>query len=127
MLTLFLSKVIGLWVLVAGIALLRNPLYIRDIAIDIMSHKGNLYIGGVIAFFLGLLITISHNVWVLDWPVLITLIGWTSLIKGTFFTVFPDYAEGFGRWYLSHVPLRPLGVLYCLLGLFLCWLGFGLA
>ncbi len=123
-LSVYLAKIVGIWMVVAGVALLRNPSYIKEMAADFFKVKSALYLGGLMAFIIGLLLVTSHNVWVLGWPVIITVIGWASFIKGVLFIVFPDYAEKFSEWYLEKVNVRVFGPIYILLGLFLCWIGY---
>ncbi len=42
------------------------------------------YLTGVLLFVAGLAIVRAHNLWVRDWPVLITVTGWLFLILGMF-------------------------------------------
>jgi hypothetical protein len=37
---------------------------------------------GYITFLLGLVTVILHNIWVADWRVAITILGWVTLLKG---------------------------------------------
>lgn len=37
---------------------------------------------GYITFLLGLATTVAHSLWVKDWRVTITLLGWITLLKG---------------------------------------------
>ncbi len=45
---------------------------------------------GYITFLLGLATVVAHNVWVADWPVAITILGWVTLLKGIEKIGFPD-------------------------------------
>jgi hypothetical protein len=45
---------------------------------------------GYITFLLGLVTVIMHNVWVSDWRVAITVLGWITLLKGAIKIGFPD-------------------------------------
>jgi len=40
------------------------------------------YLSGVLMFVAGLAIVRSHNLWVRDWTVLVTLVGWFFLVLG---------------------------------------------
>ncbi len=40
------------------------------------------YLTGVLLFVAGLAIVRAHNLWVRDWPVLITVVGWSFLLLG---------------------------------------------
>jgi uncharacterized membrane protein len=39
---------------------------------------------------LGILLTVSHQVWTRDWRVVITILGWLILVKGVMRILFPD-------------------------------------
>jgi len=45
---------------------------------------------GYITFLLGLATVVSHNIWAADWRIAITLLGWTTLLKGIEKIGFPD-------------------------------------
>src|SRR4030043_1534293 len=45
---------------------------------------------GYITFLLGLITVTLHNIWVVDWRVAITILGWTTLLKGIEKIGFPD-------------------------------------
>ena len=42
------------------------------------------------ALVIGVVIIMTHNVWVTNWTVIITIIGWCELIKGIGMIVFPN-------------------------------------
>ncbi|MFZ2048769.1 MAG: hypothetical protein WAV25_00480 [Minisyncoccia bacterium] len=42
------------------------------------------YLSGTLFFISGILIIRSHNFWTRQWPVLITIIGWSALFLGLF-------------------------------------------
>ncbi len=48
----------------------------------------------VLTIIIGLLNVIAHNVWTADWRVVITLFGWSSLLKGIAQFAFPSVAWG---------------------------------
>jgi len=48
---------------------------------------------GYITFLLGLVTVILHNVWVADWRVVITILGWSTLIKGGMKIGFPEHVH----------------------------------
>ena len=37
---------------------------------------------GYITFLLGLATVVAHNLWVADWRVAVTILGWITLVKG---------------------------------------------
>jgi len=45
---------------------------------------------GYITFLLGLATVVAHNVWVVSWQVVVTILGWVTLFKGIEKIGFPD-------------------------------------
>jgi len=45
---------------------------------------------GYITFLMGLVTVILHNVWVASWEVVITILGWSTLLKGISKIGFPE-------------------------------------
>lgn len=45
---------------------------------------------GYITLLMGLVTVILHNVWVMEWRVAITILGWSTLIKGILKIGFPE-------------------------------------
>ena len=46
---------------------------------------------GYITFLLGLVTVILHNMWVSDWRIAITILGWVTLLKGMMKIGFPEH------------------------------------
>ena len=40
---------------------------------------------------------LTHNVWVADWPVIITMLGWLTAIAGAIRIVAPEQVQAWGR------------------------------
>jgi len=77
------------------------------------------FLNGVLLFAGGISILRVHNLWVLNWPVLITLIGWITIILGSLRMFFPSaqqVSENFPMYLL-------LAVLFAI-GLFLTLKGY---
>ena len=83
------------------------------------------YLGGILALFFGLFILNFNNVWTADWMVIITIIGWLSVVKGVLLIVFPKVYVNFSNWMrMGDAVMRYIGIIYLLLGLFLTFKGF---
>ena len=46
---------------------------------------------GYVSLLMGLVTVILHNVWVANWKVAITIVGWSTLIKGIQKIGFPEH------------------------------------
>ncbi len=122
--SLFLSKALGLYLVIISVGMLINACTLKPILGEMLQSPGLIFVTGVIAMIVGVLIVISHNIWTLDWRVIITLIGWTSLIKGTIRVVIPQYVDIIDKkWMLSNASYYITFIFAFLLGVLLCYLG----
>lgn len=53
-------------------------------------HPTTVFNNGVVWLMGGLAVVWFHNLWVRDWRVLVTLMGWMSILAGLFRMAFPD-------------------------------------
>ena len=76
--------------LVATAAMVLLNLDAMPVIVDELSKSPMLIVlAGYAAFVPGLAIVYFHNRWTGGWPVLITLVGWLSLVIGLIRMVFP--------------------------------------
>lgn len=76
---------------------------------------------------LGLIVVVTHNVWVTDWAVVVTIIGWLMVVEGTLYMVLPHSVISrmisfFNqrRWFVAG------GIFAILVGVYLASFSFGL-
>jgi hypothetical protein len=125
MASIFLARLLGPLFLIVGASILFNPKVFRDIAAEVVRSVTLVYLFGFIDFAAGLAIVIAHNMWVASWPVLITLIGWLLLIRGTVRVLIPETVMGFAAKVLGNKQLIPVaGVVTGIIGLVLCYFGY---
>ena len=53
-------------------------------------HPTTVFNNGIVWFMGGLAVVRFHNVWVGDWRIIVTLLGWMSVFAGLFRMIFPD-------------------------------------
>lgn len=122
--SLFLAKVFGLYLTIVGSALLMNKSHYQKAAEHMLKNSGLLLITGIVTLIVGILLVLSHNIWVNDWRVIITLLAWITLIKGILRLLTPDVVASWGdalkkdRFYYS------ISTIALVLGLYLSYLGF---
>lgn len=122
--SLFLSKALGLYLVIISVGMLINAHTLKPILGEMLKSPALMFVTGMIAIIIGALIVISHNIWILDWRVIITIMGWASLIKGTIRVVIPQYVNVLDKkWMLSDASYYTTFVLAFLLGVVLCYLG----
>ena len=62
-----------------------------------------------------------HNIWVKDWTVVITIIGWFATLKGVLLLANPKFMLGFKNYYKDN---KSWGIFVIVIGLFFAYYGF---
>lgn len=122
--TIILAKIFGLYLLGVGIALMLNPERFTRIYKEMVRNESILLLGAIFALIFGAFIISVHNIWIWDWPVLITVLGWISLIKGLMLLFFSDFGQRFAFLYNRPSSFyRAIGIFWTVVGLFLVYQG----
>lgn len=80
--TLLLAEIFAIYFIVTGIYMLLNRQHALS-HINVMLEKEHvLWLISFFTVFLGSVLICIHNIWVLGWPVIITLLAWMTLAKG---------------------------------------------
>ena len=95
--SIFLAKLIGPVLLVIGIALLTNGAVYRTLAGEFLNSPALIFLSGLITLPTGLAIVLTHNVWIADWRILITVLGWLAIFGGAVRLLAPQRAASVGR------------------------------
>ena len=122
--SLFLAKFWGWYLIIFFVVLSFNPKRIKQIFEDLKDEKF-LIMASFIAIIVGLLNILFHNIWELNWKLIITLIGWIALFKGLSLFIFPKRTI---LW-LDIINIKFVQLIYMLLfflGLFLLNMGYGI-
>ena len=106
----FLAKFWGWYLIIFFTILSFNPKRIIQILKDLQDQKFVILISFV-AIIIGLLNILTHNIWEADWRLIITLIGWVSLIIGLSLFIFPARTSKF----LEYLNIKFVQLLYMLL------------
>ena len=118
--SIILAKIFGVYFLVIGLAFLFNINRFRGIYNQVIKDENFLLLGGILALLIGAVVISVHNDWVLAWPLLITLLGWWSLIKGSALLIYPESIKLFSFIQnRSDTFYRTLSLVYVVVGLFL--------
>jgi hypothetical protein len=115
--SIFLAKLIGPVLLTVAFALFINRQAFAAMSEEFLQSRALLYLSGFLIMPAGIAIILTHNIWVPNWRVVVTLFGWMMAIGGALRLVFPDRVQAWGRGFLRH----PTGA-YIAGGI---WLAFG--
>jgi hypothetical protein len=100
--SIFLARLLGPVLLLAGIAMLINRKQLEAIAQEALRSPLLLLLLGIIDFAIGLAIVLTHNLWVADWRVIITLLGWFLLVRGAVRMLVPGQVKALGTRLLKN-------------------------
>jgi hypothetical protein len=117
-----LAVLMGSALVVTGITLF-NKSYFSAVMTDLANSKGLLWVTGFITFVMGMVIVALYNVWSADWRVLVTLLGWLTVIKGAVIMLFPSSMMLLYRRFLSNQTFTYSGIYALVLGGLLLFLG----
>ena len=122
--TIILAKIFGLYFVSFGLACAMNPDQIRKMYQELSSNKNALMFGGILALLFGAIIISIHNKWELGWSLIVTIIGWWSLIKGFLLISHPEFIKYFSFLQnRSNLFYRGLSLVWIVIGLFLIYVG----
>ena len=94
--SIFLAKVMGIYMIIICLSLLVNQKYYQGMVKDFSKNPLLMVFGGFISLIIGLLIVLSHNVWS-GWQIIITIIGWLAIVKGILYLLLPDFANDLAK------------------------------
>jgi hypothetical protein len=98
----------------------RAKLLVRTM--EMTEDKSATTSSGHITVLLGLMTVVLHNVWTLDWRVAITILGWTTLLKGIMKIGFPGHVNKGAQIFKGEQQLW--GGIIFLMGTWLFWMSF---
>ena len=123
--SLFLSKALGLYFVVFSLGMLLNAKRLKPLLMKILDTPALLFISGLVALILGILILVGHNIWEANWKLIITLSGWLALVKGVILVFFPQLLVTTSKKWLQNKAAyySTSGILF-LIGIYLWYIGY---
>src|ERR1700674_5763398 len=103
--SIFLARLIGPLLLAVGVSLLFNADAFRLMGDQLLHNYALIYVSGTITLVAGLAIVNLHNLWVRDWRVALTILGWLTLIGGIVRILVPQHAATLGAAELTQPAL----------------------
>jgi hypothetical protein len=90
--------------------------------IEMTDDKSFVISTGYITLLMGLVTVILHNIWVADWRIVVTILGWSTLLKGISKVGFPEQIHKQAQRFKKKQWIS--AVIIILLGIFLLWMSF---
>jgi hypothetical protein len=125
--TIFLSRLIGLYCIVIALSMMTRRQATVETVAALLQNPSMMLIVGVTTLAAGLAVVLAHNIWSGGaLVVVVTLVGWITLIKSLFFLFLPPEMEA--GLFLGQLHYRQLFYLYTaislVLGVYLTYGGF---
>jgi hypothetical protein len=89
-LSILIARIASVSYLSIAIALMSGSIKIDELLDSFRRSSGLRLITGFFTIILGMIIVNYHNIWVRDWRLFVTLVGWIAVIKGALYIVFPE-------------------------------------
>lgn len=123
--SIFLAKLLGPTMVVIGAAVLLNARRFSDYAREFIDHPALLFLSSILLLPAGIAIVLVHNVWVADWPVIVTIFGWLLILSSAIRLLAPEFVIAQARHVIS-MPSMPAiaGAIWLLIGLIFCLFGY---
>jgi uncharacterized membrane protein len=123
--SIYLAKLIGPVMLAVGMGVFVNSAVYRALADEFLRSRALIGVSGLLLMTTGMAVVLAHNVWVANWPVLITLLGWVAAVAGAVRIVIPQGTERIGRVvHKSKMGLQIAGGTWVALGALFCVFGY---
>lgn len=87
-----IAGLMGPLLLAIGIAMVINRDLFPTMAGQLTQNYGLVFIAGMLALVAGVAVVRVHNVWSGGWPVIVTVLGWLSIVGGLARMWFPQMA-----------------------------------
>ena len=119
-------QLIGIIYIAVGIGIITSRNFYNKMTAGFLESTPAYYIGSLMAVVAGFLLVTFHNIWVMNWTVIITIIGWAALIKGIMLLTVPGFMINISRKFIDRpntmtiwaIVAIVLGTVCCLLGFF---------
>jgi len=88
--SIFWARLLGFYSVILCAWTFLNIKDLHALLIDLTNNHAVSILVGIFTIFLGLAIVISHSIWK-GWPIIVTLVGYWIIIKGSIFLFFPYF------------------------------------
>jgi len=122
--TIVLARICGFICLLIGVSVM-NKKYMSAVISEVENSKALFWFGGFLAAIIGTVLLSLYNTWSYGWPVLITILGWLSLLKGLAILLMPSTSwHSFYRKFKTSGIIMASGTIAIIFGLVLLYQGF---
>jgi hypothetical protein len=124
----YLARLIGPPLAIVGAAMLLHPGVYLAAAVEFLKSPALLYLAAALGLLGGVALVLAHNVWAADWRIIITLLGWISIVDSASWLLLADrYVALWAGMLTGNAVALIGGAIVLLLGAILCYFGYAAA
>lgn len=98
--SLLFSQVLGFYLLIMAIVMLARADYYRSLMVNLKECTLAILVGACFSLIIGIILVLTHNIWVWQPEVIITVVAWLILIKSILWLSIPETMMKWGSsWY----------------------------
>lgn len=125
--SIMLARLLAPIMLIAGLGVLFNGASMKEMMDEMAKGKQQLllFVSGFFTLVCGMLMVMSHNIWTLNWSLIITIVSWLLVVKGASLVLFPRLSIMVASASKKMGWMVPVaGTLILILGLVLAYFGY---
>jgi hypothetical protein len=120
----FIAGLIGPLMIAIAATMLLNVSMFHAMVDQMARNYAIVFLMGMLGLVGGLAILRFHNIWSADWRVIVTILGWLSVLGGIGRMLLADEAATIAQSIIGHGSIRYFAVLPLALGAFLTFKGY---
>ena len=121
-----IARILAVFCATAAAGLLLNSDYYKRELEKLLDNFGIIFIDGFLSLAIGCTLIYYHNMWVIDWPLLITLAGWGGLVQGIIAVAFPNLLKHLKPLFKINNIEKAFAALLLVMAALFAYLGFAL-
>lgn len=114
----------GIYLVIVGLAYFFRRDFFRAVITDFYNSPALIALASIINLVIGLLVVLNHNIWEFSWKVVITILGYVSVLKGIMNLFAPEVGRRVSIKIVEKDWFVYSGVISLALGVYLLYQGF---
>lgn len=96
--TIIIERIIATFLIITGLSYLLQSFVWKDLIKELLTKQTWLIFWSLLFLPWGLIVVFVHNLWVANWTVMITILGWLITIKCVLYLLVPGWANFVKNW-----------------------------
>jgi len=124
--SIWIAKLLGPVIIVLSIHMVTAPKRLQETTERFLEDGPLIFVSGILAMLAGLSIINTHNIWVWDWRVVITIFGWAFFLSGASRIIAGQAVKKIGDAFMNQPTMtRIAGMVWGAFGIFVAYKGYG--